>query len=283
MKHTRMIYPDAGLGNRLYCLYSGLYWKKKLRIEISILWEIEYACCISFNRLFRDIPNTNVKTVYTLSVRGRHGLKSAMGKIYINALRKSPFYYSSEKTGELYKDVGEAGIEKILTENKDFCIKSNSPFADMTHLAEVVDMIKPAEDIERRVNETMNKYTGKEVIGIHIRRTDNRNAIENSPLESFVLCMKKLQDVNPNIIFYVATDDEEVEKNIKQRFPVIKHNYFYEGKSRKTERGMKDAYVDMLCLSRCKIIYGSYGSSFSQLASLIGGIECIVVRNMENE
>lgn len=277
MKHVRLIYPDAGLGNRLYCLYSGLYWRKKLGIDIDILWEIEYACCIPFNKLFKDILGIKIKTVYTLSLKGKHVWKSIIGKTFIKFLKKRSYYFSSEKTSQLYKYGGEEGIEKVLTGYNDFCIKANEAYAEMLHLTEVIDILKPAEDIERKVNDIMSQFINKEVIGVHIRRTDNISAIKNSPLEAFIACMKKLQDTIPDVIFYVATDDKEVEKSIMQRFPVIAHSYFSNEKSRRTENGMKDAYVDMLCLSKCKKIYGSFGSSFSQVAALIGGIECIIV------
>ena len=278
MKVTRMIYPDAGLGNRLYCLLSGLYWKKKLDINIDILWEIEYACCIPFGKLFKDIPGVKVKTIYTLSAKGKHALKSILGKSYINFLKRKPYYFSSEKTNQLYKECGEEGIRKVLTECNSYCIKAYGAYAEQSHLTEAIDMLKPAEDIERKVNEIMSQYINKEIIGVHIRRTDNVDAIKNSPLESFILYMKTEQDIVSDVVFYIATDDAEVEEYIKQQFPTIEHSYFSDKKSRRTESGMKDAYVDMLCLSRCKKIYGSYGSSFSQLAALIGGIECIVVR-----
>ena len=273
-----MMYPDAGLGNRLYCLYSGLYWRKKLGIDINILWEIEYACCIPFNKLFRNISGIKIKTVYTLSLKDKHKWKSIIGKWYIKALMKKSYYFSSEKTNQIYKNEGEEGIRKVLTGCNNFCIKANGPYAEMLHLAEVTDMISPAEDIERKVNDIMSQYINREVIGVHIRRTDNINAIENSPLEAFITCMKTLQDTIPNIVFYVATDDKEVEESMMRQFPVIKHSYFSDKKSRRTKNGMKDAYVDMLCLSKCKRIYGSYGSTFSQMAALIGGIECIVVK-----
>ena len=40
---------------------------------------------------------------------------------------------------------------------------------------------------------------------------------------------------------------------------------------------MKDAYVDMLCLSKCEKIYGSFNSTFSAMAGIIGNIECEVL------
>ena len=65
----KIFYPDAGLGNRLNCLYSALYWIEELKLNSSILWEVEYACCVRFEELFELPENINVKTVYCLSIK----------------------------------------------------------------------------------------------------------------------------------------------------------------------------------------------------------------------
>ena len=33
------ILPDAGLGNRLNCIYSGLYYRKKFDCELKWFWD----------------------------------------------------------------------------------------------------------------------------------------------------------------------------------------------------------------------------------------------------
>jgi hypothetical protein len=274
MGKRKWIYPDAGLGNRLNCLYSGLYWKRALGIDMEILWEVEYACCIEFEKLFRPIADVSVKTVYTLSVKKDHHLRSLFGKLYIAALKKKIFYCSSEMTSAIYKKGGEPEIRKKLNAAEGYCIKSSSHFADWEHISEVINEIKPTEEIEKRVLDIMNPYMDKRVIGVHIRRTDHKEAILHSPLELFIEKMQKDVNEDSDTVFYLATDDEEVENIMAKKFPLVEHKNFADRKSRRTEEGMKDAYVDMLCLSRCEKIYGSYGSTFSNMASLIGKIKC---------
>ena len=41
---------------------------------------------------------------------------------------------------------------------------------------------------------------------------------------------------------------------------------------------IKDALIDLYGLSRCRLILGSYWSSFSETAAAIGGSELLIVR-----
>lgn len=276
-KKDKIIYPEAGLANRLQCLYSALYWKKVLGLNFTILWEIDYACCIKYEKLFMPIPDVHIKTVYTLSLKNDKSLKSCLGKLYIQRLKKKVFCDYTEKLPIIYYNAGEEAVTDILSKEDMYCIKANSPFADWNHISEVLNEIKPTEEIEMRVRTILDSYQGKHIIGVHIRRTDNKDSIQHSPIRLFAEKMRECLDNNPDVVFYLATDDKEVEKEMSAEFPTVTHICFSDEKSRRTEAGMKDAYVDMLCLSRCEKIYGSYGSTFSKMASVIGGIECEIV------
>ena len=117
---------------------------------------------------------------------------------------------------------------------------------------------------------------GGRIIGVHIRRTDHVESIENSPTELFYSKMNSIME-ECNTIFYVATDDQTVLDEISKSFPVINHICFSDKITRISSNGMKDAYVDMLCLSKCEKIYGSFNSTFSAMAGIIGNIECEVL------
>lgn len=275
---TLFIYPDAGLGNRLNCLYSGIYWSKRLDRRLEILWEMDWACCIRFERLFSTPANVEVKTVYTLPVKGTLHVRSLIGKLYMKRLKNHPSYVSSETTERLFLNGGEGEIEKLLCSPVPHCVKAFGVFAEWEHISEVVNMLKPSPDIEERVSDILCPYDGRRLVGVHIRRTDHRLAMENSPLSLFCSKMEELLSAIPDVCFYLATDDEDVETELSEKFPLVTHRHFSDRKSRRTEAGMKDAYVDMLCLSRCEKIYGSYGSTFSRMASVIGNTSYTVLQ-----
>lgn len=75
-----------------------------------------------------------------------------------------------------------------------------------------------------------------------------------------------------NTKFYVASDDNKVKKCLKSKYPdrIIT---LMDNTDRNSLEGMKFAVLDLFCLSKTNKIIGSVGSSYSQIAAEIGGIE----------
>ena len=125
----------------------------------------------------------------------------------------------------------------------------------------------------RTINDKIEKQCSlfeKNTIGVHIRRTDNIASIEESPLELFY---KKLDidiEIHDNTSIYLATDSEEVKAQMRQRYGrriICSENEA----SRNSIVGIQEGVVDMYTLARTNKIYGSYGSSFSDMAAQING------------
>lgn len=81
---------------------------------------------------------------------------------------------------------------------------------------------------------------------------------------------------NSTVNFYLATDDKETQHQLLNRFR-SKMIVYHKVLDRNLEKGVIDAVVDMYCLSNTKYIYGSYWSSFSDIASRVGNIELKVL------
>ena len=109
-------------------------------------------------------------------------------------------------------------------------------------------------------------------IGVHIRRTDHKKAIEYSTLDKFLELLRK----DSTVQYVVATDDQEVRQRLVEEFgdrclfPALVL-------SRKTEEGMIQGVADFFALSKCHQIWGSYASSFSELAARYGSCELTIV------
>jgi len=110
-------------------------------------------------------------------------------------------------------------------------------------------------------------------VGVHIRRTDHQKAILHSPTEAFVAAMKKCSE---DTIFILATDSEKEVERLKEEFPgrivclaIVNERW--------SPLGVKNAIVDLLGLASSRKIFGSYGSSFSEIAALYGGVELEVI------
>ena len=93
----------------------------------------------------------------------------------------------------------------------------------------------------------------------------------------FIEKMDLLLQQNHALYFYVASDDESEKCRLKEIFkdrvitqPMTDYN-------RDSFQGIENSVVELYNLSCCKKILGSYGSSFSEIASRFGHCEFIMV------
>lgn len=114
-------------------------------------------------------------------------------------------------------------------------------------------------------------------IAIQVRRTDNKESIDQSPFHLFEKIIKDEIYKNKDINIFLATDDMGIKNHLKESYP---ENFIINPvpASRSSLPGIVDAYAEMLILSQCKRIYGSYSSTFSQIASQLHGNELVVVK-----
>lgn len=125
-------------------------------------------------------------------------------------------------------------------------------------------------DILQKARKIQEKYPG--YIAMHIRRTDNINAIRISPTALFE---KKIQEhicADNGVRIYVATDDENLYFELKQKYGdnIIGRDVKL---SRSTQNGIEDAMIELCILAGAKKLYGSDWSSFSNIAHMYGNNE----------
>jgi len=113
-------------------------------------------------------------------------------------------------------------------------------------------------------------------IGIHIRRGDFTGSSNMTPIQFFIDSMNKEILLNSNVIFFLATDDNNTERDIISMFPGRVVVYKKTSYIRSDANYLKSGIIDMLCLSRCSKIYGSFGSSYSTAASHIGCVDLLL-------
>lgn len=72
-------------------------------------------------------------------------------------------------------------------------------------------------------------------------------------------------------------NDRIIKDDLKKRFgeSIITYNAEL---SRASENGMKDALIELLVLSKTKKIFGSWWSSYSEMAAKIGNIDLEILK-----
>ena len=115
------------------------------------------------------------------------------------------------------------------------------------------------------------------IIGVHIRRTDNVVAIKESSLDLFISKIRLDLARDPDMYFFLATDDPNVENELISLFKtrIICTNKKF---TRSSRDGIIGAMVDLYCLAATTKIYGSYWSSFSSVAASIGNVPLQIVK-----
>ncbi len=148
--------------------------------------------------------------------------------------------------------------------------------------------LRPVDTVQKTISDMQKRYfDGCDVIGVHIRRKDHLTFLKKDhrlvcPTKLFVEAMENILHANPETKFFLATDDEKEEKLIRRLFPDAVIVYEKEGSSRNTTKGMQDALVDWLLLSKTSRIIAPYASSFSEEASAVNRIKTeVVVREDE--
>ncbi|MGI6224534.1 MAG: hypothetical protein ACOYJG_13190 [Prevotella sp.] len=176
-----------------------------------------------------------------------------------------------ERTATKNKDCGFDFTE--WAKGRNVWLSSNVYFMNKKVPECAFDEFHPIEALRKRISERL-KACGPDVVGVHIRRTDNMRSVKESPTEAFIELMRKEPETTK---FYLATDDESEKSRLKAEFPgrIITQS---EKAERGSVNGMQDALVEMYTLAGCRKIYGSCNSTFSETAAIVGKIPLVVVR-----
>lgn len=95
---------------------------------------------------------------------------------------------------------------------------------------------------------------------MHIRRTDHLASATKSLTSQFVSEIKKEAERNPDMMFFLATDSPEEERTLKSFFPGRIVTYAKSSLDRDDPRAIKDALVDLYCLSKTSRILANINS-----------------------
>ncbi len=275
MKRTIVVCPQAGLGNRMRVISSFIHMKERVGADLQVLWLPDAGLNAELYDIFKENPHfrviENKKRFQPLLIR--RGLLNHSNPL----LRKTSRAYNHLIKGAVKVDgfieqddmaKGYRFVEdKIKIHNTVFVNTSN----EIIDYPEGLQTFEPSTQVEDRMKETLAKFD-QSTIGFHIRRTDHKIAIKNSPVALFVDKMEYYLSLSEETKFFLATDDLKVEEELKSKFrdKCITHKKVF---GRNSKAGIIDAAAEMYLLSNTKKIYGSYWSSFSIIAAKLSGIE----------
>lgn len=250
MSDTLTIEVLAGMANRLRALVSAICLAEDLDRNLHVIWSANDPACMA-----------RFETLWDRSTLPR------WVRVDMGPLTEPGVMVLSPADMEDYKKRGDTRP-----------IRSYGHFhqTDMPRWLTYLRKLQPCIQLTPSLNTPFFSERCP-IVGVHIRRGDHMKARDQSPLSAFVEAMRREPETTK---FFLATDDAVERRALEAEFP----GRLYcpaTTLTRMTQKGMQDAVIDFIGLSRCHKILGSYDSSFSQLASLYGKRPLEVVKKTD--
>jgi len=269
--------PFGGSANRMRTIASAVNLSRRTGVKVDVVWFTEWAMEARFDELFLPFDAEGV-TLHDASWWEYY--------VYDRPRRKN-LWIPSVPQKILFDDaLSEKNIGGKIKENFDFeswakehnnlmpaCQRFGS-FDDYDGL--IRSLFVPVPEVTDKVNSYRDTFSSH-TIGVHIRRTDNSDSINNSPLEGFIEHIDREIREDGQTKIFLATDDESTRSELSDRYGdrIITSS---KSATRANVDGVRDGLVDMWTLAATDVIYGSVGSSFSVMASSIGGNKLVIAR-----
>lgn len=265
--------PVEGLCNKMRAIDSAVSFCAAYDIPLKVYWirDKKLINC-QFRDLFEPIKGLNLYEMDDLPFKLKQGRKSNF--FLPNILRKLPYAGKIFRQFDIKTFKNQGGdFKQLYDEHKRLVLFSFSRFFATEKPYDIFQPIPLVQDMIAKETQDFNEYT----IGVHIRRTDHKLAIKNSPLGLFELKIEEEIAKDTRANFYVASDCSTTKKYLVDKYGKAIHTNFEPG-DRTTLKGMYRAITELYTLSKTHKIYGSYGSSFSGTACILAGIERIQVQ-----
>lgn len=286
----------SGLTSRCNTLAQAHELAKRYHEPITIFWEIQEDCNISYkdifdNKQFSDIKHRVVeyKTALStqrisrqISILNRRLMKNMFlrfvklcGGEWVDYAPPDGMSWLGEDMQKRVVKCGRKIIQALDQKRNVFISAFNGLCIPKIDSVSCCREIMFKEKFMRRAETLISDKSMW--VGVHIRRTDHLIAKKHSTLGAFMHKMEEIEQADASIRFFLATDDRKVESLIRRTFQdkvcVLREKQW----GRNTKKAMECAVIDCLCLSKCNIILGSFGSSYSGFAACFGNRELIVV------
>ncbi len=265
--------PVGGLGNRMKAVSSAIRLAHATLSHVDIVWFTDWETGCRFDDLFMPLPADLPVTLrhpawydYLLNDRERHR------NLHLPALLQRMAYDRrisfTEATILLHRGfnfTAWARGRNVWLASYDYFMSEEVPH-------DAFSMFTPTESMQQCIDNECSRLP-KGTIGVHIRRTDNVRAIEQSPTSLYISRMNAEPE---DRCFFLATDSDDVKNELKacfgQRIITPQHTAV-----RDTVEGMQNALIEMYMLASTGHIIGSSHSTFTTTAAALGKAQLEII------
>ncbi len=273
--NTITLVPVGGLANRMRAVASAVTLMQKCKGEVKVVWFRDWALNAPFKELFEPVDMPDVSLVEGNCVNWLMYDRPRKRNFWIPSLFQSLYYNYRLYENQVEECFGwNDALEKSVSSGRSYIAAFYQLVAYDNEM--VQRLFRPVKSVREAIDRRCAPFSSY-TIGMHIRRTDNVVAIQRSPLELFFKVVDTELAAHPDLRVYLATDSEDVKAQMRERYGarIITAS---SAADRNSIEGIRDGIVDMYSLARTQKIYGSSGSSFSELASQLGNVPLEMVR-----
>jgi len=265
-----------GLGNRLRCAASAVIIAREQKKELTLIWVPD----IHLNEAFYDIFLES--SAFTVVESDQAGLDSLEDGFRTYDLSKT-WVQIPNRDENIYIIACGRMESTTRIDAKEQKFRFN----------EALNMFVPTRAIQLALEHKLPQLGDiRTYIGVHMRNikelSDDVPGLIDPVLDAearkqrarcheihFAHIMMKILNANPHAHFFVAADDHEASRNLKQIMPegtAISTSTPCD-ESRRSKKCVESAVIDLLLLSMTKELIVSSWSSFSEVAIARGGFE----------
>lgn len=258
-----LVEPLGGLCNRMRTLDAAFALAQQLQRELHVAWPLRSNLNCRFDALF-ELPSA---ITHMNQFRDPKWLRSWRLRRYKKSFER---FFDEAEMSELARQ--RFAFESIAT-YRSVAIRTFERFhPTRSRFAEFI----PIAPIQKQIASCVG--SGSEMVGVHIRRTDNKRSIESSPTAKFIACMRDELNANSDTRFFLATDSPAEEMQLHKEFPgrIVTHPKI--SLARNDPKAIVDAVIDLYCLARCRKLIGSFYSSFTDTAAELYGTQLLIAQ-----
>ena len=260
--------PSGGLANRMRAMASAWQLAVHTGVKVETVWFCDWALNAPFHSIFEPIENAEMvareaKAWEQLTLDRPRKRNFRIPLLYQQlrfAQRIDEWQVTPLKNKGFDFNKWAAGKNSYMSCYQDFGHVPNSVYKHLFH---------PVGHILEEMQGYHEQFSAH-TIGMHIRRTDNMESIERSPLSLLIDAAQREIDLHDDTRIFLATDDEGTKTALKAEFGnrIITSS---KPAARNSIAGIRGGVAELWMLASTATIYGSAGSSYSVMASKIGG------------
>lgn len=277
---------EGGLGNRMRVAAAAAAMAGQMQLPVRVLWMEQWGMRCRFDELFEPAALTTIGnqpfelrdatwTEGLLLARPQKrnlNLPRVLQRILFSDVIFSERVMPLRMDGFEFLSWAKAGGRRLMHAYRDFY---------RWEVSLLPQLFVPNADVDNLIDERCEPFSSH-TIGVHIRRTDNQESIDDSPLNLFILEIDKQIALHADTHIYLATDDEATKQELRHRYG----NRIIASAAqadRESTAGIIEGLVEMYALSRTTRIYGSAGSTYSEMAAALGQKPFEVVRKNKSK